>query len=159
METTIFYLPFQHHVLRDSFEAVSLKVQPARLWDIVISVHSARQWSERHVQRISSDPYFKALKGTYLHPTIPHILSLGIWLTSLGFVFISLLWTFFKLDLMLMKLLLWGIDFLFPTRTVQDPSPTAGKSLTEMLMKVKTFMFRKYKVENPGNLEVSAIVP
>lgn len=78
METTIFYLPFQHHVLRDSFEAVSLKVQPARLWDIVISVHSARQSSERHVQRISSDPYFKALKGTYLHPTIPHILSLGI---------------------------------------------------------------------------------
>lgn len=60
---------------------------------------------------------------------------------------------------MLMKLLLWGIDFLFPARTVQDPSPTAGKSLTEMLMKVKTFVFAKYKVENPGNLEVSAIVP
>lgn len=78
METTVFCLPFQHHVLRDSSETVLLKVQPARLWGITIRVYNARQGSERHVQRISSDPYFKALKGTYLHPTIPHILSLGI---------------------------------------------------------------------------------
>lgn len=47
----------------------------------VVGYHS--QWSESHVQRISSDPHFKALRGTYLHPTIPHILSLGIWLISL----------------------------------------------------------------------------
>lgn len=78
METAIFCLPFQYHILRDSSQTVPLKVQPARFWGIIISIYSARQGSERHVQRISSDPYSKALKGTHLHPTIPHILSLGI---------------------------------------------------------------------------------
>lgn len=52
-----------------------------------------------------------------------------------------------------------GVDFLSPSRTVQGPSTTAGKSFIKMLMKVKIFIFPKCKVDNPGSLEVSAVVP
>lgn len=82
IETTIFCFPFQHPLVRGSSEAVLLEVQPAGC-GVSVGVCSARQWSERQVQRISSGPHFTALKGTYLHPTVPHILSLGIRLISL----------------------------------------------------------------------------
>lgn len=87
----------------DSFEAGALQMWPARLVGVLNSVCIFRQLSERHFQRISSAPYFKALEGTYLYSTIPQLLSPGIQLISLVFcLHVSSLSTL-KLGLMLME--------------------------------------------------------
>lgn len=95
-----------------------------------------------------------ALRLWKAHTFIPPSLSSSLWESDLFFALISLPWALLKLDLMLMEVATVGDYFLFTTRAEQDPSHTAAKSLTQMLKKVKMFMFPMCEVRNLRNLHL-----
>lgn len=125
-------------------------------WVSVNSVYTVRQRSERHFQRISSAPYFEALKGTYLHSITSQLLSLGSWLISLFFLPSFLFPEHFKARLNAHGSCYCGglVPFFLP-ELCKIFHFTAAKPLTKRLVKVKMFMFPMCEVENLRNLLLS----